>query len=74
MLWTVFSGAMGNMKEATRMGEVALRVLEASGAHEMLPRVYGVVYCWNSSLDTTSERNTRACEVRFADRDDDGGH
>jgi len=49
----------GNMKEGARMAQVSLAVLEASGAHEMLPRVYAIVYSgihqWNHPLRETLE-------------------
>ena len=49
----------GNVKEGARMEQVALAVLDASGAHEMLPRVYVMVYSsihhWTRPLRETLE-------------------
>ena len=56
----------GNVKEGARMARVALAVLEASGAHEMLPRVYLIVYSgvlhWTRPLRETLE------PLKFASR------
>lgn len=51
--------ARGDFPEGERMAEVSLAVLEVSGAHEMLPRVYAIVYSglyhWKRPLRETLE-------------------